>query len=318
MKYDKTAAILGILGKMHPRRDELDGLYLTPAGNAFVLATFSALIPVSVFVGFRYKTPMYIAPMVAGLLVETTQEARILVAGLVLQVISLASFLVLYLAFRVKLSRRHHSLDTAFAPVFSSHHFNIWLLIMQTAAFLLLLRSVLRLAAFSGGMNGGLAGSRTVIAILDDVLVLLACIASLAIPVGKAFGVSWDNTSPFKSASDPEALPLRLSQGKLRRPQAFSISKPYPLTSVFAPMTHETAYERVETSPPLMSPRNKRVYSRAPYDILSVESKQTSYGFSPPSPGHLRKPPWPLSSGDPARDSARNSHRLVSADRIWN
>lgn len=57
---------------MHPRRDAVDvpPYHAAMAGNAFMLATFSALIPIGVFIGIRYKTPMYISPMITGLLVE--------------------------------------------------------------------------------------------------------------------------------------------------------------------------------------------------------------------------------------------------------
>lgn len=56
---------------MHPRGDaNVPPYHAAMAGNVFMLALFSALIPISVFIGFRYKTPMYIAPMIAGLLAE--------------------------------------------------------------------------------------------------------------------------------------------------------------------------------------------------------------------------------------------------------
>lgn len=191
---------------------------------------------------------------------------------------------------------------------------------MQAATLLLLVRAILRLAAFSSGFNGGgsLAGSRIAMVVLDDSLVLLTCIISLAVPAGRAFGISWSETSPFTSSPDPETLPLRTAQKIFGRPQTFSISKPYPIASAFAPMTHDTAYERIGTSPPLTSPRHKPVYTRAPYDVLPVEAKQASPRFSPPSPGHERKPSWPVPCNDLSYDSSRGNHRLVRADRIWN
>lgn len=40
------------------------------AGNAFMIAAFAALVPVNLYAGARYKTPLYAALMVSGLLLE--------------------------------------------------------------------------------------------------------------------------------------------------------------------------------------------------------------------------------------------------------
>ena len=40
------------------------------AGNAFMTAAFAALVPVNLYTGVRYKTPLYAALMVSGLLLE--------------------------------------------------------------------------------------------------------------------------------------------------------------------------------------------------------------------------------------------------------
>ncbi|KAK0666383.1 putative RTA1 like protein [Cercophora samala] len=41
-----------------------------PAGNAVILAAFAALIPLNIFTGIRYKTPLYASLLTAGLIVE--------------------------------------------------------------------------------------------------------------------------------------------------------------------------------------------------------------------------------------------------------
>jgi len=50
--------------------DGLSPYHPAPAGNAFMLAAFAALAPVSIYTGFRYKTPLYTSLTVVGLLAE--------------------------------------------------------------------------------------------------------------------------------------------------------------------------------------------------------------------------------------------------------
>ncbi len=63
-------------GRMIQSRNEqhLEGGFLpyqpALAGNAFMLAAFAALIPLSLFTGYRYKTPLYTALVICGLVVE--------------------------------------------------------------------------------------------------------------------------------------------------------------------------------------------------------------------------------------------------------
>lgn len=47
----------------------------SPASNAFMLAAFAALIPINIFTGVRYKTPLYAVLATLGLLLEVVGHA---------------------------------------------------------------------------------------------------------------------------------------------------------------------------------------------------------------------------------------------------
>ncbi|KAK3682150.1 RTA1 like protein-domain-containing protein [Podospora appendiculata] len=46
-----------------------------PAGNAFMLAAFAVLIPVNLYTGIRYKTPLYVSLIILGLIAEVVGHA---------------------------------------------------------------------------------------------------------------------------------------------------------------------------------------------------------------------------------------------------
>ncbi|KAK1750812.1 RTA1 like protein-domain-containing protein [Echria macrotheca] len=379
----------------------------SPAGNAFMLAAFAALVPVSLYTGFRYRTLLYTSIMVTGLLVEvvghaaaaflqfdpanrslfclfmigtlwgatligsvnylvlprvmviygknfslvshpayfsisflvldifalvfqsagvtlashshTADEAaqgtRMLIGGLSIQVTSLVLFLAVYWFFRLKLSRRRYDLDLKFSSIFSSSRFSAWLLCMQISAVLLSIRAVIRVAAFSGGLSSDVAGSRLVTFTLDDSIVLLACTILVLAPAGRAFGNSWEKTSPFSSPEGSLDLPLRHQQRSRRRLKNMSISKPFTSATAFQPLNGGPPHLRHGTGPPpLTSPREAPVYVRPAYDLSPppVVPLQNSQSLNQmyKEAGERRSGSWPLA---PAPDSSR----LVRPDTIW-
>ncbi len=111
--------------------------------------------------------------------------------------------------------------------------------------------------------------------VLDDTMVLLASLLITFTPPGRAFGSAWKDTCPFKSSDDNTGhLPLQLgTQASARRRNLKrTISQPYPIAPV--PVPTLPAYRRI-TPPtglnpslaPLISPRQKPVYQRPPYDL---------------------------------------------------
>lgn len=380
----------------------------SPAGNAFMLAAFAALIPINMFTGVRYKTPLYAVLTTLGLLLEVvghagkillrsnpaseshfllymigtlwgptfisaavylvlphvmviygeqfslipepiycnilfvaldiftlafqsigialsatsdtelerTQGLNILLTGLALQLTSLALFLSGYWYFRLKLSHRRFIFDPTFSMVYLSSYFKKFLLCIQVASVLLLVRAAIRLAAFTGGLASGLVQSQVVSLVLDDTLVLVAAIILCMAPVGRAFGSSWAETAPFTLAGDESDLPLRnwrpsTTGGQQNRKRA--ISQPFPaspMTAQPSPRSYHSIYPP-PPPPPLASPQDKRVYQRAPYEITPVQ-------VVPYVPSDAGSPP--LSGSMPAdtpRKTPREAQKLVDPDALW-
>lgn len=232
-----------------------------------------------------------------------------------MQLASLIAFLAAYWYFRIKLSRRHYNLDNKFLNVFTSSRFNSWLLCMQIAAILLLVRATVRAAALSGGFNSTLIKSRIATFALDDVLVLLACTIMTLAPVGRAFGNSWEKTSPFSSPEGSVDLPWTQQQTAQQRRLELraSISKPYPINRVFVPSAPRHGQSRQPFQPlrpnrpsPLPSPKKSPSYQRPAYDkspahFLSESPTQTGQPSQDTS--------WPLKSLAPSK--------LVSPSVLW-
>jgi len=70
--------------------------------------------------------------------------------------------------------------------------------VTQIAALLLLVRTIVRIVAFTGGLGSPLLQSQLISLLLDDTLVLLACAVLTIVPPGRAFGTAcWDATTPL-------------------------------------------------------------------------------------------------------------------------
>ncbi|KAK3492332.1 RTA1 like protein-domain-containing protein [Neurospora hispaniola] len=377
----------------------------SPASNAFMLAAFAALIPINIFTGVRYKTPLYAVLATLGLLLEVVGHAgkillrsnpasegrfllymigtlwgptfisaavylvlphvmviygeqfslihepiycnivfvaldiftlafqsigialsatsdtelerhqglNILLTGLALQLTSLALFLGGYWYFRLKLSHRRFIFDPTFSMVYLSSYFKKFLLCVQAASVLLLVRAAIRLAAFTGGLASGLVQSQIVSLVLDDTLVLVAAIILSVAPVGRAFGSSWAETAPFTLASDESDLPLRNWRPSTSQHRKKAISHPFPASPMIAqpyPRSYHSIYSQIPP-PPLASPQDKRVYQRAPYEITPVQ-------VVPYVPSEAGSPP--LSGSMPAdtpRRTPREAQKLVDPDALW-
>ncbi|KAK4191150.1 hypothetical protein QBC35DRAFT_36856 [Podospora australis] len=411
---------------------------VAPAGNTVMMAAFAALIPINIFTGIRYKTPLHASLLAGALLVNVVghigqlllstksatsthfvvymmgthwgatlvgsaiflvlphvtvmfgQEFRLVskaihlnVAFLVLDIISLAlqstgiilastasataqanwgfrillvglsfhgitlvTFLGGYWYFRHKLSHRRYILDDNFSSVYCSQRFKHLLLGTQAATLFLLVRAILRIAAFSKGPSSKLAISQVTIFLLDDLLVLLAVLILTVWPVGRAFGYSWADTSPLASPDALSDLPLRrhfyhCSQG--HRVHKRHTSQPYAPAELPSPFTHGTergfgasggppianlssTYQSSHLVPSLTSPRNKPVYQRTPYDMSPTQTvpflapEESPKGFVPLS---INKNMG--SSGE--RGRRQNPHRtfggsetsrMVKRDDLWN
>ncbi|KAK0707582.1 RTA1 like protein-domain-containing protein [Lasiosphaeris hirsuta] len=386
---------------------------LTSVGSAFMLAAFTALIPINLYTGIRYNTPFYSSLVVAGLLVEVaghvgnillrvdpgsqayfslymigtlwgstlvgaaiylvlprvmviygqefrlvsrpiycsilflvfdiftlafqsvgvaftangstpdevTQGMGILLAGLVMQAASLIAFLAVFWYFKLKLARRHYVLDLKFSSVFLSSRKR--LLMQQTgiqvATGLLLLRAIIRVASFSDSLGKRITGSQAVILSLDDTFVLLAFIILSVVPAGRAFGYSWQETSPFSNVSEISGLPFRRrAPAQSQKHLKGSIGHPRPITSVFVPLPQHPASQRragLPVVPPLKSPPyNKPSFPRAAYEASPASSVPYSATDSSPasslaSPGDRRKRQWQMTSP--------NASHLVKADSLW-
>ncbi|KAK3316678.1 RTA1 like protein-domain-containing protein [Apodospora peruviana] len=335
-----------------------------PAGSAFMVAAFAALIPVNLYTGVRYRTPLYVSLIIVGLLLEIvghvgkillhadvasptyfsvymvgtlwgptftsaaiftilphvmviygpefrlishpiylnmfflifdifalafqsvgavftsngttasemSQGLNILLAGLAMQVASLVAFGAIYWYFRLRLKRRRYIYDPKFAVIFLSSKFKVLLLGVQVAAMLLLLRAIIRIAAFSGGLVGVLAQSEVVSYVFDDTPVLLACIILSAFPVGKAFGSSWDDTTPgplTRNGCTPSAIRLPRRSPRLLSVRNRVISQPYPTTSSSLPQPSPRPYTHIGRPPvpPINPPNPRPVYQRPAYDL---------------------------------------------------
>ena len=181
---------------------------------------------------------------------------------------------------------------------------------MQAIAGLFLVRAVIRTAAFCSGFRSGLAASHTIVLTFDDTLVLLASILLTATPAG--FGSSWERTSPFASPEGSVDLPLRRNAAQIQQ-HKLSISKPYPVTSIFAPPP-ERAPQRPSRPSPLAESTFKPALLRPPYDPKTppvIIGQETSLPplLPPRMDGHNRKPSWPM--------SGQEGTRLVSQDILW-
>ncbi|KAK3332439.1 RTA1 like protein-domain-containing protein [Cercophora scortea] len=251
---------------------------------------------------------------------ERSQGMSLLLTGLALQAGSLASFLAIYWYFRTRLSHRRYVFDTKYQIVFLSSRFNVFLLSMQLAALLLVLRVVVRIAAFSYGLATVLAQSQIVSFLLDDTPVLLASIILTALPAGRAFDFAWAETSPFSwpSRRNSTGLPLRQPRS-IRERHKRVISQPFPsAASAFLPPSPRPY--RPAGSPPALpslvtSPSQAPVYQRPPYDVSPAQAVPfLAPDKTPPmssfSPIEQRKKPW-QQIGSP------DASELVKPDTIW-
>ncbi|KAK1828174.1 RTA1 like protein-domain-containing protein [Podospora conica] len=388
------------------------------AGNAFMIAAFAALVPVNLYAGARYKTPLYAALIVSGLLLEilghvgavllrtdTTshgyfslymmgtlfgptllgsanylvlprvmvlygedfsliprpicfsiafaiidiftlafqstgvafasgngspdekaQAAPILIAGLSMQAISPAAFLLLYWTFRIRLTRRRYIFDPRYSKIYLSSRFNMMLLAMQAITSLLLIRAVMRAAAFCNGFHPSpTTNTLTVVLTFDDTLVLLAAVLLTAVPAG--FGsFSWEKTSPFSSSQEEEEgdlLPLQLRRQQQHN-KVSSISKPLPHGSPPLPCSEDA---RPPVRPYRAPPAPVEVVARPamvrhPYDpktppVFVAGQGEGSPPLLPPRMGgHARKPSWPMPAMPPAGAGAEGAG-LVGRDTLW-
>lgn len=185
---------------------------------------------------------------------------------------------------------------------------------------LLLVRTAIRLAAFTGGLSSGLVQSQVVSLVLEDTLVLVAAIILCMVPVGRAFGSSWAETAPFTLGGDESDLPLRnwrpssTATGH-QHSRKRAISQPFPgspmtATAQPSPRSYHSIYPP-PPPPPLASPQDKRVYQRAPYEITPVQ-------VVPYVPSEAGSPP--LSGSMPAdtpRKTPREAQKLVDPDALW-
>ncbi|KAK3349447.1 RTA1 like protein-domain-containing protein [Lasiosphaeria hispida] len=250
---------------------------------------------------------------------EVTQGMGILLAGLVMQAASLVAFLAVFWYFKLRLARRHYVLDLKFSSVFLSSRFRTYFVCMQVATGLLLLRAIIRVASFSDGLGKRVTGSQAVILSLDDTFVLLAFIILSAVPAGRAFGYSWQETSPFSNINEISGLPFRRrTSAQSQRQLKGSIGHPQPVTSVFVPLPqHPTSQRRagLPVVPPLKSPPySKPMFPRAAYEASPASSVPYSATDSSPasslaSPGDRRKRQWQMTSP--------NASHLVKADLLW-
>ncbi|KAK4171299.1 RTA1 like protein-domain-containing protein [Triangularia setosa] len=403
-----------------------------PAGNAVMLAAFAALIPLSIFTGIRYKTPLYASLLTAALIVEvvghvgriflSTQSAspayfavymlgthwgatfvgsaiylilphvtalygeefrlvsnalyfnifflvmdifslvfqsvgiiyavgaspgsqvdravNILLTGLAFQTTTLVAFLGVYRYFRHKIDHRRYILDNTFSATYSSRRFKQFMLVVQAATCLLVLRTALRIAAFSGGLGSPLAVSQVVSFLLNDTLVLLAILILILWPVGRAFGPSWADTSPLASPDALSDLPLRRHFHRHSRIQILHkrhLSQPHNSSDVPSPYTlgtadsglpssvHPSAHRPSPLEPSLTSPRNNPVYQRAPYEqsptgtVPYISPEQSPKMFmTAASPGQHQDGSWRKAKSSPrGLASPEPTAKMVESNDLW-
>lgn len=189
---------------------------------------------------------------------------------------------------------------------------------IQIAAFLLIVRAVVRIAALSTGLSSGLFQSEIATYVLDDTAVLLAAIVMSLAPPGRAFGPSWKDTTPFnprRNCRPRIRVPLRSQERPSIRTRV--ISQPYPLTSTsFTPKLPPRSYNAMSPPPAgsLTSPALNGAYKRPPYDLspatvvpFIAASEMTSSGAVTSS--IQKKKMW----GGAAPDASQ----LVNPNGIW-
>jgi len=175
---------------------------------------------------------------------------------------------------------------------------------IQLATVALLIRTIIRIVALDGGLDGSVSQSEIVSLMLDGALVLFSCLVLSIIPVGAVFGSTWQQTSPFNTGGgddDDEDLPLYLQTNQPRIHRR-NISPPFPalLPSTYQP--RQPPYR--PAGPPPRPPQMKPVYNRPPY---------TS---SPPRELLFIHPAASSSPITPAR-RAHHKLSLVRSDNLW-
>ncbi|KAK3383950.1 RTA1 like protein-domain-containing protein [Lasiosphaeria ovina] len=277
----------------------------------------------------------------AGTAVEMGQGSYILLAGLGLNVAGLATFLVGYRYFLHRLDRRRYVFNPTFSAVFLSLRFNRFLLCMQLATLLLLVRGAVRIAAFSGGLGSVLAQSQVAIFLLDDTLVLIAAIILSAAPPGRAFGLAWAETSPYpacatrrKPTSDPQIRRV-ISQPYPFTPGSLPPPPPPPPPPLPLPLAQRSPHGIVEAPvAPLASPVQHPVHHQITYNLRKPQTVPylsptgsapylSPTGRGPISPS-ARAPYSPaLSSSTSSSGGKKNrarqisNPRLVDSNSIW-
>jgi hypothetical protein len=272
---------------------------------------------------------------------EVSQGVNILLTGLAIQAVNLLAFLGTYRYFRYKLSHRRYILDDRYSLVYLSHRFKYFMICVQVAATLLLIRTAARIAILAGGLTSAFASSQVTTFLLDDTLVLVAVLILTVYPVGRAFGDVWASTCPLAASSSPDrpdTLPLRLRRHRRNRcshinKHVISLPHPSPSTSPrfspgFTPRAGMTPGLPAHPSPrapapvaPLMSPRNNPVHQRTPYDTSPTQD--VPFLVSQESPG-LDSAMWmttpPIESGRKRRmraGSGPERTEMVDGDALW-
>jgi hypothetical protein len=210
---------------------------------------------------------------------------------------------------------------------------------IQMVAFLLMVRTAVRIAIFASGFASNFARSQVTSLLLDDTLVLVAVLILAVYPAGRSFGGAWAATSPVASSPDrPDTvLPLRLRRHRRNRSSRINqhvISLPHPSPSTsprFSPgytskagMTpglpaHPSPHAPPpQAFPPLMSPRNNPVHQRAPYDATAA---QTVPFLSPQESPGLDSALWMTSTGEHGRKrrmwTGQEGAQMVDGNALW-
>ncbi|KAK3305375.1 RTA1 like protein-domain-containing protein [Chaetomium strumarium] len=276
---------------------------------------------------------------------EVAQGVGILLAGLAIQAISLLTFLGTYRYFRYRLAHRRYILDERFSLVYTSRRFKNFMICVQVAAWLLMVRTAVRIAIFASGLTSAFARSQVAAFLLDDALVLVALLIFTVCPAGRAFGVAaWAATSPIASSSSsdrPDDLPLR--RRRHRRNRSYPINKriislPYPSPSSTSPRFSPGSASRAAGMtpglpahpspqgvppppvPPLMSPRNYPVHQRVPHDASPTHA--VPFLAAQDSPG-LDSTMWATAPVEHGRKrkmwggSGPEGNQLVDSDALW-
>lgn len=228
---------------------------------------------------------------------EMGQGVNILLAGLGIQVTSLLLYFGIYYGFMIRLSRHHELLEQKHAYIYLSNRFKILLICLQSAAALILIRTITRIVQLSGGMASDLFQSQTVSLVLDSVMVLLACIILTAVPPGVAFGTrAWAETSPHMVGWHSNRRP---GDGRNNNAREFSLRTQYGGSS-----------RPVET--PYRSP---------PYQPIMPLRGQQARGYEDQVPAHYQFPnlhkstskPRPIHVAPYKPDDEENSGQATSS-----